>query len=72
MTEEEYKKFFIMGACTFRELKNPTAEQCLAFLHYYILNKGGYTIPEALEFIPEKQREFCKSQLKLEGIDIDE
>ncbi|MDH5645203.1 MAG: hypothetical protein OEZ01_04305 [Candidatus Heimdallarchaeota archaeon] len=64
MTEEEYETFFRMGSYTFRELKNPTVEQCLAFLRGF---RGDLATHDIAINIPKKHQDFCKTQLKLEG-----
>jgi len=65
MTEKEYEKFFVMGSNTFHNLQNPTAEQCLAFLRGY---RSQLSLKKVDEHIPKKHREFCKAQLRLEGL----
>jgi len=64
MTEKEYKDFYYMEELEFKSVKHLTAEQCLAFLRGY----EPYLDINDLQRIPEKHQEFCKIQLKLEGL----
>jgi len=63
MTEEEHNKFYFMGDYAFTRIKNPTAQQCLAFLRGYKTDKAK---PIHLTNIPEKHRTFCKAQIKMD------
>jgi len=64
MTENEYETFYYMGKTRFAKLTNPTLEQCLVWLRSYKTE----IIPQRINYIPKKHREFCKIQLKLEGL----
>jgi len=64
MTEEEYNIFYSMGVYKFTQIKNPTAAQCLAFLRGY---EKEINFSRLID-IPKKHREFCMTQLKLEGL----
>ncbi|MDH5645209.1 MAG: hypothetical protein OEZ01_04335 [Candidatus Heimdallarchaeota archaeon] len=65
MTKDEHDKFYRMFPSEFKKLQTPTAEQCLVYL------RGFQDILDT-EYIrkqvPEKHYNFCKIQLKLEGL----
>jgi len=53
----------------FTEIYNPTPQQCLEYLHFPTKNHlTRITLKSRMRNIPEKHREFCEIQLKLEGL----
>jgi len=59
-----------MTRTEFRRLRNPSIQQCLEYLHIEIKYPllASRILKVRIERIPEKHREFCKIQLKLEGL----
>jgi len=54
----------------FFRLKDPNIQQCLEYLHLKITPSlfTDVVLKNRLSYIPEKHRELCRIQLKLEGL----
>jgi len=59
-----------MTRAEFYNLKDPSIQQCLEYLHIKILysSSSDIVLANRMKRIPEKHREFCRIQLKLEGL----
>jgi len=59
---------YIEARDNFLLFTGPTIEQCLKYLYFTSAFNNKTVLMLNLEYIPEKHRTFCETQLKLEGL----